>query len=946
MGLRRRILSRISAAYFLLLVLCTAVAAAQEPSTPLALDPAIHTGKLPNGLTFFIRQNTQPEKRAAMRLVVKAGSIDEADDQRGLAHLLEHMAFNGSTHFKSGELVDYLESIGARFGPDVNAYTSFDETVYMLELPTDREEILGRGLDALSDFAGGIALETSEIDRERGVVIEEWRGRQGAATRMEAVQMRALFGESKYTERVPIGLPEVLKTFPAERLRDFYRDFYRTDRMAVVAVGDFDPARVEALIREHFESLPAASPATRSLYPVQPHSDTRYVAVSDPEAQASSVTVVQKRPLRSVGTASDYRQSLVRGLVYGMVNARFTEIARRTDAPFLRASAGESSLGRDVETFTVSARVNDGGIEKGLEAIGQELARLSQHGFAEAELERAKKDVIASYERAYNERDKQQTGGLASELVRHFLTDEPAPGIATELELVRRFIPTITTAEAVAVIKEAVRDDNRVVLAVSPSKESVPAVTEAGLRAALSAGAAATVEAWRDGTTGRELLAKPPTPGAIRARREIPEIGVTVLTLSNGVDVWLKPTDFRNDQVAFTAYSRGGTSLASEAEYLDASFGASLVGISGVGGFTPVDLDKVLAGRIANASAFISTYTHGISGGGTPRDLETALQLVYLYFTAPNRDAEAFTLLKRRLDANLANQAQSPGAAFGEEVSRLNTNDHYSVRPMRPADVPRLDAERMMTFYEARFRNAADFTFFFVGAFTVDQVAPLLTTYLASLPSTGKAEADLRNLDLRFPAMVERETVNKGQEPRSQTAITFFSDTGLDEIESHRLRAATTVLQMRLRDVLREELGGTYSVGVGYSDTAPQPGYGTTTVQFGSSPENAERLRNVVMSELEKLRSDGPSESEVGIVKETEKRELETALRQNGYWLNSLQAVHLLGRDPIRIPQRIERTESLSRENIHAAFRKYFPPDRHTVVTLMPESAGRPVAAR
>ena len=945
MGLRRRILSRISAAYLLSLILCTA-AAAQDVAAPLVLDPAIRTGKLPNGLTFFIRRNTQPERRAAMRLVVKAGSIDEADDQRGLAHLLEHMAFNGSTHFKSGELVDYLESIGARFGPDVNAYTSFDETVYMLELPTDREEALARGLDALSDFAGGITLETSEIDRERGVVIEEWRGRQGAGTRMEAAQMRALFGDSKYPDRVPIGLPEVLKTFPAQRLRDFYRDFYRPDRMAVVAVGDFDPERIETLIREHFGTLPAAASATRSLYPVQLNPGTRFVAVSDPEAQGSSVTLVQKRPLRAVNNVGDYRDSLVRGLVYAMANARFTEIARRTDAPFLRASVGEGTLGRDVETLNVSARVNDGAIEKGLEAITTELVRLRQHGFGDAELDRAKKDAIASYERAYNERDKEQTGGLASELVRHFLNAEPVPGILTELDLVRRFIPTITTADAAAVFSDALKDDNRVVLAVSPSKAGVPEATEAGLRTALNAGVAATVEAWRDDTAGRELLAKQPTPGEVRARREIPEIGVTVLTLSNGVEVWLKPTDFRNDQVTFTAYSRGGTSLASEADYLDASLSASLVSISGVGGFSPVDLDKVLAGRIASASAFISTYTHGISGGSTPRDLETALQLVYLHFTASNHDPQAFALMKRRLDASLANQAQSPGAAFGDEVRRVNTSDHYSVRSMQPGDVARLDADKMLAYYEARFRNAADFTFFFVGAFTVEEVTPLLTTYLASLPSTGKAEAQLRNLDLRFPAMVERETVNKGQEPRSQTAITFFSDTGLDELESHRLRAATTVLQMRLRDVLREELGGTYSVGVGYSDTAPQPGYGTTSVQFGSAPENAERLRNVVLTELDKLRRDGPSESEVGIVKETERRELETALRQNGYWLNSLQAVHLLGRDARRIPQRIERTESLGTENIHEAFRKYFPPERYTVVTLMPENAARPVAAR
>ena len=901
---------------------------------------------LPNGLTIFVRRNAEPEKRAALRLVVKAGSVDEADDQRGLAHLLEHMAFNGSTHFKSGELVDYLESIGARFGPDVNAYTSFDETVYMLELPTDKEEALVRGLDALSDFAGGIALDTAEIDRERGVVIEEWRGRQGAGTRMQAAQMRALFGDSRYTERNPIGLPETLKAFPAERLRDFYREYYRPDRMAVVAVGDFDPTRMEALIREHFAPLPAVPAAERPVYPVERNAGTLYATVSDPEAQSSSVSIVHKRPLQSVGTTDDYRRSLARALVFNMANARFAETARRPDAPFLGASIGESTLGRDVETFNASARVRDGGIDTGLEALGRELSRLRQHGFGEGELERAKKDVIVTYERAYNERDKQQTGGLASELVRHFLTGEPAPGIEVELELVRKFVPMFTTRDAAAVVSDLIRDEGRVVLAVSPSKDGIPPVTEEGLRASFTKGAAATVEAWRDELSGRELLPNRPTPGTVTGRREIPEIGVTVVTLSNGVDVWLKPTDFRNDQITFTGYARGGASLASQEGFLDASLSSSLVGVAGVGGFTPVDLDKLLAGRIANASTFVSTYTHGISGGSTPRDLEIALQLVYLNFTAPNADAAAFELFKRRLEASLANQAQNPGSVFGERVRRLNTSDHYSVRPMRTEDVPRLDADRMLEYYKARFRNAADFTFFFVGAFAVDDVVPLVATYLGSLPSTGKPTAELHDLHLQFPAAVSRETVNKGQEPRSQTAITFFSDTGLDELESHRLRAATSVLQMRLRDVLREELGGTYSVGVGYSDTAPQPGYGTTSVQFGSSPENAERLSGVVMEQLEKLRMEGPSESEIQIVKETERRELETALRQNGYWLNSLQATHLLARDPRRIPQRIERTQSLTRENIHAAFRKYFPTDRYTVVTLMPEAAAKPVAAR
>jgi zinc protease len=419
-----------------------------------------------------------------------------------------------------------------------------------------------------------------------------------------------------------------------------------------------------------------------------------------------------------------------------------------------------------------------------------------------------------------------------------------------------------------------------------------------------------------------------------------------VLTLSNGVEVWLKPTEFRNDQVQFLGYARGGASVSTPPEYLNSSLSTSFVGLAGVGGLTPIDLGKVLAGRIASASPFMSNYTHGISGGSTPRDLEVALQLVYLYFTAPNHDAQAFELMKTRMAASLANQAQNPGSVFGDRIRSVATMDHYSVRPMRIEDLSRLDADRMYAFYVDRFRNAADFTFFFVGAFSVDQVTPLLSTYLASLPSTGKAGSRGRDMDLHFPGAVLRETVRKGQEPRSQTAIMFFSDTGLDELDTHRLRAGASVLQVRLRDVLREELGGTYSVGVVYSDTSPQPGYGTTTVQFGSSPENAERLIDVVMAEVEKLRRDGPSESEVQVVKETEKRELETSLRQNGYWLNSLQAMHVLERDPKRILARFERAESLTPDNIHAVVRKYFPEDRYAVVTLMPEAVSKPVVTR
>lgn len=887
-------------------------------------------------MTYYIRRNTRPEQRAILRLVVKAGSIDEADDQRGLAHLIEHMAFNGTEHFKPGELVKYLESIGARFGADVNAYTSYDETVYMLEVPTDKEGLLGRGFQVLGDFAGRMTLDTAEIDKERKVVIEEWRLRQGAGTRIEAVQTRALYGQSRYAERSPIGLPEIITMAPAQRLRDFYRTHYRPDRMAVVVVGDIDPDEAYSLIRDAFAGLRGVS-APREVFQIPPHRETRYVAVSDPEIQSSSVSVIEKRTDSSVRTVGDYRAALVQSLALQMFNARFAELARKPDAPFLGAGAGFQQMGRTVEAFTLSARLPDGGVEKGLTAIEAELARVRKFGFGEDELARARRSMLASYERSYNERDKSESPGFASELVSLFLSGEPSPGIDAETKLARQLLPTITADEAAAVIRGVGPERNRVVLAVTPQKAGLAPVTEDGLRASIRSGEAAVTAAWEDDLGDRQLMASPPVPGSVTGRREIPELGVTILTLSNGVDVWLKPTDFKNDQVVFTGYAKGGTSLASPEDYQNASLATSLVGAAGIGGLTPVDLGKLLAGKIANASAYIGSNTHGISGNATPADLETALQLAYLSFTAPNRTPDAFDLVTRRLRAALANQAQSPGAVFGDRVRLVNTQDHYTSRSMKSEDIEKLDPDRMLAYYKARFSNAADFTFFFVGTFDIARITPLLTTYLGSLPSAGKPTSTMGEVRLTFPMGVTKQIVEKGQEPKSQTLMSFFADTGLDELEMHRVNAATSVVEEKLRDLLREELGGTYSVSVGFSNTQPQPGYGSTSVSFGSSPENVDKLVGGVLAELDRLRRDGPTDDDVQKVKETEKRQIETAVKQNGYWLNSLQTVHVFGWDPLRITKRFERTEALDRAQIHDAIRKYFPPDRYTVVTLMPE---------
>ena len=410
-----------------------------------------------------------------------------------------------------------------------------------------------------------------------------------------------------------------------------------------------------------------------------------------------------------------------------------------------------------------------------------------------------------------------------------------------------------------------------------------------------------------------------------------------MLTLSNGVEVWLKPTDFKTDQVLFSAYAPGGTSLANEKDYKSAGLATALVGMGGMGGLSPVDLSKMLSGKIAQASPSVSDYTQGVSGSATPKDLETALQLNYLAHTAPNMTPDVLELLKRRLTGALQNRDQNPRAAFGERVDKVNTSDHYSASPLTMADLPNLNLDVMRSFYNARFGNAADFTYFFVGAFTEAEITPLLEKWVASLPSAGKKTSAARDMGVKFPAAVVKDDVKKGKEPASQTLLSFFADPGGDEFELHRLRAATSVLSIRLREILREELGGTYGVSAGFTNSPPLKGYGAVQIQFGSSPDNVDKLVNATLKEIERLKVEGPSADDVSKVKELERRDLETNAKQNSYWMGSMQTVHLYGWDPAGIARREQRTEGLTAENIKAMFNKYFPTGRYTLVTLKPE---------
>jgi zinc protease len=947
--------SRAAAAVFalaLLVSLASPVARAQQAvatppidsGTVLPLDPAIRTGTLPNGLKYFIRRNGRPEKRVSLRLAVKSGSLEEADDQQGLAHLIEHMAFNGSAHFKPGELVSYFERVGARLGPHVNAYTSFDETVYMLDLPTDQGDVVARGLTALSDFAGGLSLDSAEIDKERGVVIEEWRGGLGAGSRVRDKQIPIIFYNSRYADRLPIGKPDILRTAPAARLRAYYDTWYRPDRQAIVVVGDIDPAAIEDAIKSTFTPLRARAAAA----PVPDGSVTLrhpllFSIVTDPELTRSSLQILRKRAKPDSQRVSDYRRSLVERLVQMMLDDRFSELSRRPDAKFLGASSGTDSISPAVDSFVLAARTQDGKIDDAAAALAVETRRTREFGFNASELDRSKKSLMAAYERIYSERDKSESGSFAQELLNLFLQDEPAPGIEYEYRLVRQLLPTITNDEVSAMTRALMSDDGRVVLATSPEKDGLAAPTEAGLRAALASADAAVVTAWSDTAASRPLVVNKPRPATVSSRRELPEVGVTIVRFSNGVEAWLKPTTFKNDQILFSLTSPGGASLAAPDAFEEAALASNYVRASGFNGLKARDLEKMLAGKLASAGPSISMSNHGIAGSAAPADLETGLQLLYENFVDPGDDPEQFEVLKRQLTAAVANRGRAPGQVFAERLEQINTSNHYTSTPLTAERIASLDRGRMLAFYRARFSSASDFTFFMVGAFKVEDALPLIAEYVGGLPSKAGATPAFKDVGIRFPATAQRDKVELGREPRSNVVVSFFADPSPDPVEIENVTAATTVLDIALRDILREDLGQTYTVSVGLSQALPQRGGGHIEVSFGAAPENVGAMTDRVFQEIKRLQQDGPSADLTNRAKESAKRNYETAMQQNGYWMGRLQSVHMFGRDPKEIITRPARIDAVTPKTVQDAFRTYFPMERYTVVTLMP--AATPAAS-
>lgn len=927
--------------FFFFVLACISIhniSISQIANKKLPVSPDVKIGKLPNGFTYYIRKNQEPKNRAELRLVVNAGSILETESQRGLAHFVEHMAFNGTKNFKKQELVDFLEKSGVQFGADLNAYTSFDETVYELQLPTDSVTVFKTGFQILEDWAHNISFEPKEIDKERGVVIEEWRLGQGAQERLRTKYFPILLKGSMYANRLPIGTKKNLETFKYETLKQFYHDWYRPDLMAVVAVGDFDVDEVEQLIKQHFSKIPpTVNPKPRKRFPIPSTNQTATAVLTDPEQPYNVVQIYYKQPeIPEAQTDVEYRSMIVRELFNRMISGRLEELGQKPEAPFVFANTSYDELLGDKDAFILFGVAKDGSkVLKTTEVLLQENERIRQHGFTLTELERAKSAMLSYIETVYNERDKTKSANFVRELVQNYLTKEPIPGIEYEYELYKRYLPGIEMKEVNALVAKWIKPVDRAVLVLAPETEKNKLASQQQLLALLNK-PTGKLKAYEDKTTTGGILARLPEAGKVTTQRRIDTLGVTELTLSNGVKVVLKPTNFKNNEILFSAISPGGSSLYSDEEYLSASNASTIAITGGIGNHDMNSLQKFLTGKQVSVYPSIGNYSEGISGRATPKDLQTAFELIHGYFTAPRKDSIMFQVIQQQLVTSLANKGKDPSSVFNDSVSYILSNYHPRRRPLTIDRIGEIQLDRSYNVYKERYANAGDFIFTFVGNFRVDSLVPYLEKYVASLPSTGKVES-WKDLGIRYPTGVINKTIAKGQEKKTTVRLSFTGMTEYSDLESTQLDQLAKALSIRLREILREDQGGVYGVNVGANISREPINSYSITISFTAAPENADKLTGLVMDEIKNLKENGAPQTNIDKVIAEDVRAMETAVKENNYWLYNLEQKYYHKEDPTTVLQDPQIVRQLTVARTKELANKYFNMNNVAKLMLVPE---------
>jgi zinc protease len=912
---------------------------AQSMDSPIPMDDSVRTGTLSNGMKYYIRRNVKPEHRAELRLAVNAGSMEENDDQQGLAHFNEHVSFDGTGEFKKNDIINFLESSGVKFGADLNAYTSFDETVYMIQVPTDSEMVFKKAFQIIYDWTHLNLFDSIEIEKERGIVISERRLGLGAFQRMRDQYWPVLFKDSRYADRLPIGKLDVLENCKHSTLKQFYLDWYRPELMAVIAVGDFDINKVEKMIKEKFSEVPS-KPNSRPLVPFQvpDNKDLLIAKATDKESPYTILEIEVKHDKEHTLTLANYRRDLTYELFSSMLNSRLQELQKSATPPFLVAQTNIGGLVRTKDDFSAFGLVKEGGVETGLYTLLTEVERVKRYGFTPGEFDRAKKDLLRTKQTAVEEKDKTESRKIVNKYVQAYLEKEPVPSADFEYSFCQRNLDGIKIEEVNNVAKEWITDNgqNTVIIIQAPQKDSASLPSDDTIRNIYNKVKKENISPYADKTSNLPLMATKPSPGKVIDEKQIKELGITEWKLSNGVKIVLKPTDFKNDEVLFNAYRWGGSSLAPDRDDMSASSAAEIEDEAGIGPFSSPTLEKMMAGQIIAVSPQMEEFSQGFNGNFSPQDMETAFQLINLYFTQPRKDDTAFHAFMDQQRGFIQNRSADPSNAFRDTVEVTMSQYNYRRRPYTVNLVNEIDENKAFDFYKQQFSDAGDFTFFFVGNFKPDNIKPLVEMYLGSLPSGNSTHA-WKDVGIRPPTGVISKTVVKGKEPKSSVQITFSGPCQYTRKNTRDMEALSSLLSIKLREQLRQEMSGVYGVGArGLLSHYPKEEY-RFTISFGCAPERVNELVDATYKMIDSVKQFGAGDINLRKIKETLHRQHEVDVKDNKFWLGAISQSYKDNLDLMDILNFDTWVDGLTNEDFKRLANQYLNMNNYAKFVLNPE---------
>ena len=932
---------QIRIALFLILSSFTQLAISQfQPNAKLPIDAAVKIGKLPNGLTYYIRKNTKPEKKVQLRLVVNAGSILEEDDQQGLAHFMEHMNFNGLKHFPKNELVNYLQSIGVKFGADLNAQTGFDETIYILPIPSDNQQKIDSGFTILEDWAGHALLDTGEINKERGVVLEESRLSKNAQERMMKQFFPRLFNGSFYSQRLPIGKDSLIESFHPDVLKRFYKTWYRPDLMAVVVVGDIDPALAEKEIIAHFGSLtnPLHEKPRPSIIPIPERKHDEAMVVTDKEFPYTVMQIMnyveQKKPL---STWADYRKDIIEDLFNALLNQRLSELTKQTNAPFLYGGAGFEEFIRGYRSFASFAVLGDKPTQDALNALITTTEAVKQYGFLESELERAKSSLLNESEKAFNDKDKTESGRLVQAYIENFTTGSPIIGISNRYHFIQSVLPGITLADVNAIAKKMETNQGKfaLIMASEKSKDKLPSSDT--LLNLLAAAHKIPVKAYAEKVIAKSLLQSIPQPGKIVSEIKDTVLGTINWTLGNGVTVTLKPTTFKNDEIQMDAWRLGGSYNFGLADKQNAENAVNIVSTMGVGEFTPTNLDKFLSGKTVSVQPYINPTEDGIEGSSSIKDLETFFQLVHLYITHPRRDDTLYQSFINQEKGFVKNLKDNPFNYFADTLSKIEfQNNPWAGGIPQVSDFDKISLDRAFGIYKEVFGNVNGLHFTFVGNIDINTIKPLVATYLASLPAASKNNT-FTDVGLRPVKGAIEAFIAKGTAKQSQVNVIFTGDAVYSREENLVVKMLTDALTIKILEQLREEMSGIYTGGMSGGLTRRPYGSYNITVRFPCGPENVDKLTKALFAIIKNAQEKGIDQKDLDKVKETILKHYQDELKQNDFWLEGLSNAWINQEDAGWLLHYADAVKAVTAQQLQAAAVKYLNFNNYIKAVLNPE---------